>query len=216
MSGFNDSVGSQTGQPTVIGTRLYIQGTNGGFNLGLSKASSTSTDWVWDPRTFTTNQVIFIVGSYTFTGSNDISQMWINPNSATFGAQTPPAPSLVNTNGGNISASQIASFVFAQRSASEPAAMLADELRIGTSWADVTPPAAPMRPSLVDLSASNGEGFQFGFTNNTGHSYSVYMSTDLVNWTLLGAPTEVSPAFFEFFDGDASGSPRRFYQLRSP
>ena len=62
-----------------------------------------------------------------------------------------------------------------------------------------------MRPALVNfIPALNGEGFQFGFTNNTGHSYSVYMSTDLVNWTLLGAPTEVSPAFFEFFDGGRS------------
>ncbi len=215
MSGFNNSVGSQTGQPTVIATRLYIQATNGGFNLGLSKASSTSTDWVWDPRTFTTNQTIFIVGSYTFTGSNDVSQMWINPSSNTFGAVTAPSPSLTTGNGGNISSSQIASFIFVQRQATQPAGVLADELRIGTSWADVTPPSAPIRPTLVGLSGPGG-GFQFGFTNNTGHSYSVYMSTDLVNWISLGAPTEVAPAFFEFADGDATTVGQRFYQLRSP
>jgi hypothetical protein len=216
MSGFNNSVGSQTNQPTVIGTRLYIQPTNGGFNLGLSKNSSTSTDWVWDPRTFTNNQVIFIVGSYTFTGGNDISQMWINPNSTTFGAANPPTPSLVNTNGNNISSSQIASFIFVQRAANQPAAVLADELRIGTSWADVTPTASPIRPTLMGLSGPGGGGFQFGFTNNSGHSYSVYMSTNLVNWISLGAPSEVSPAYFEFLDGDATDSGQRFYQLRSP
>ena len=216
MSGFNNTAGTQTNQPTVIGTRLYIQATNGGFNLGVSKNSSTTTDWVWDPRTFTTNQVIFIVGSYTFTGGNDISQMWINPSSTTFGAPTAPTPSLVNSNGANISGAEIASFIFVQRAANQPAAVLADELRIGTTWADVTPPAAPVRPSLNVLTGPGGGGFQFGFTNNTGHSYSVYMSTDLVYWISLGAPTEVSPAYFEFIDGSATNSSRRFYQLRSP
>ena len=116
---------------------------------GFPRPLPASTDWVQDPRTFTTNQVIFIVGSYTFTGSNDISQMWINPNSATFVPQTAPAPSLVDANGGNISSSQIASFVFTQRSATESAAMAnVDELRIGTpGLMSLLPPRRCARPS---------------------------------------------------------------------
>ncbi|MGI8964842.1 MAG: immunoglobulin domain-containing protein, partial [Limisphaerales bacterium] len=41
IAGFNNSIGPQTTQPTVVGTRLYIRATNSGFNLGLSKNSST-------------------------------------------------------------------------------------------------------------------------------------------------------------------------------
>ena len=94
VSGFNNSVGTQTGQPSVIGTRLYVRAVSGGFNLGVSKNSSTSTDWVWDPRIFTTNQTLFIVGSYTLNhGSSfdDVSKLWINPAPNSFGAAIEPA-----------------------------------------------------------------------------------------------------------------------------
>jgi uncharacterized protein (TIGR02597 family) len=70
--------------------------------------------------------------------------MWINPAPNTFATANPPAPNLTSTNGNDISSSQIASFVYLQRSATEPASMTVDELRIGTNWATVTPvpPAA--------------------------------------------------------------------------
>src|ERR1041385_5831252 len=67
IAGFNNSIGTQTTQPQVLGTRLYLRATTGGFNLGVAKNSSTSTDWVWDTTVFNTNQTIFLVGSYTFT-----------------------------------------------------------------------------------------------------------------------------------------------------
>jgi hypothetical protein len=161
--------------------------------------------------------VVFIVGSYTFTGGNDLSQMWINPAMNSFGAMTAPTPSLINSNGANITAGQIASFIFVQRSASQPTEVLADELRIGTSWADVTPPAgSPTRPRMKILNGPGGGTFQFGYTNNSGRSYSVYMSTNLSNWASMGAATEVSPAYYEFEATAPSNASSCFYQLRTP
>ncbi|HZQ46323.1 MAG TPA: immunoglobulin domain-containing protein, partial [Verrucomicrobiae bacterium] len=186
IAGFNNSTGTQANQPTVVGTRLYLHATNGGFNLGVSKNSSTATDWVWDPRTFTTNQILFIVGSYAFnsaTSSDDVSKMWINPNATNFGTALEPPTTLVTSNGSDISANQIASFVFLQRATNEPPSMLADELRIGTTWASVTPFPAPVLGSLKHL--GNGK-FQFVYTNSTGRGYSVYASTNLINWASIG------------------------------
>src|SRR5439155_15824515 len=96
---------------------------------------------------FRTNGTIFIVGRYQFNTSSltdDIASLWINPSLATFGADSPPAPSLTVTAGPDIgnSSPQIASFVLLQRglgNTNQPATVMADELRIGPTWASVTP-----------------------------------------------------------------------------
>ena len=144
VSGFNNSIGTQTGTPTVVGTRLYLRATtNGaGYNIGTAKNSSMTNDWVWDARTFTTNDTVFLVGSYTFYNSStvdDVSQLWINPSPSDFGAATPKSIPLIATTGADMSSSQIASFVVLQRSTVEPPSMIIDELRVGQTWASVTP-----------------------------------------------------------------------------
>jgi len=219
IAGFNNTMGSQTSQPTVIGTRVYIRSATGGFNLGVSKNSSTSTDWVWDSRVFTNDQVVFVVGGYTFNPSSstdDVSSLWLNPSPSTFGSASPPATSLTTSNGNDIGSAQIASFVFFQRSASEPAAMLADELRIGPTWASVTPTPAATLSRLTNLTPLGGGAFQFTYTNHSGQPCSVYASTNLSAWTALGPPTQVAPGVFQFADPAAASYPKRFYQLRSP
>ncbi len=219
IAGFNNTAGTQANQPTVIGTRLYIRAAPGGFNLGLAKNSSTSTDWVWDPRVFTTNQVIFLVGGYSFnpgSTTDDVSSLWINPSASNFGSGSPPASSLATASGNDISSSKIASFVFFQRDATEPAAMLADELRIGPTWSSVTPPPAATVSMLTGLTTLGRGAFQFAYTNSSGQPCSVYASTNLLGWTAIGAATQILPGLYQFADPAATNYPRRFYQLRSP
>ncbi|MDB6123611.1 MAG: hypothetical protein JWQ71_2604 [Pedosphaera sp.] len=143
-SGFNNSAGTQLTTPTTVVTRIVTRtGPGGTFNLGLDKSSGIVGSFVWDSNNFApTTDTIFIVGSYTFNSgstTDDVSQMWVNPNSADFGAANAPAGGLTSTAGNDISLNQIASFVFFDRNAAEPAGIVADDLRIGTSWADVTP-----------------------------------------------------------------------------
>ena len=160
IAGFNNSVGTQVNQPSVVAPRVYIRTTSGGYNFGVSKNIDNTT--TWDSAVFTNNQTVFLVGSYTFntvadTG-DDFCKLWINPNPATFGAASPPAPTITALTGNDITANSIASFVFFQRSGTpEPAVMIADELRFDTAWAGVTPPPAP---SILAAPASR--------TNNPG------------------------------------------------
>ena len=82
------------------------------------------------------------MGNYTLNAAasnDDVSLLWINPATNTFGAAAEPAAALVNSNGPDITGAGIESFVFFQRATNEPAGMLADELRIGPTWASVTP-----------------------------------------------------------------------------
>ena len=91
-AGFNNSAGAQAGVPTAVVTRLVTRSATGGFNVGLDKSSGTTGSFVFSPELFTTNDTIFVVGSYTFntgTTSDDLSQMWINPAASSFGLANP-------------------------------------------------------------------------------------------------------------------------------
>lgn len=81
---------------------------------------------------YNTNQSVFIVMSYT-PGTGEIKG-WVNPTSL---GGTEPAADFSETDG-DIENS-IDRFVLRQDSAGETPAILFDELRIGTTWADVTP-----------------------------------------------------------------------------
>lgn len=154
FAGLNPGVGPQPTTPSVIGTRVLARTVPGGYNLGLTKASSNVVDFVWDTNVFTIQHVVFVVGSYTFAGSStndDLARLWINPNPASFGAGAPPPGFLASTSG--LDLTEIRSFVFMQRPAPAQAAIsLADELRIGDSWAAVSP-AAPLPSDFGDAPA---------------------------------------------------------------
>jgi hypothetical protein len=88
-----------------------------------------------------------------------------------------------------------------------------DELRVGTTWAEVTDPPPPVLTGLKKL--PNG-AFQFGYRTSVVKTYSVYASQDLIDWTPVGSAAEVEPGVFEFTDPNATVFGKRFYQLRSP
>ena len=93
-----------------------------------------------------TQQSIFVVGCYNVVDgpghSNDTVALWINPSSSSFNAATAPAPYLGPTSfGGTIANSVPQNFGLLNDYA--PASHRITDLRIGTTWASVTPPAAP-------------------------------------------------------------------------
>ena len=148
-AGFNNTQGSQTSTPGTVVTRVETRSAAGGFNLGVQQGSQgTLGNLAWGSTVFTTSDTIFLVGSYTF-GPNigdDSSQLWINPDSSTFGAASAPGGALLSSGGTDIA--RVASFVLYDRSTTEPSGVI-DDVRFGLSWADVTPPVP--EPSAVVL-----------------------------------------------------------------
>ena len=214
IAGFNNSTGAQANQPTVVGTRIYLRSTTNGFNLGVAKNTSTDTDWVWNGEAFNTNQTIVLVGSYTFTtagnSTDDVSKLWINPSQSSFGAAVAPAATLTASSGADITANQIASFVLFQRSTTvEPLAMLADELRIGTNWASVTPISLGQAATLsIQIQAGTP---QLTLAGTPGARYQVEYAPAIPasNWTTLtNLLLPSSPFIFQ----DTSGNGVRFYR----
>ncbi len=146
-AGFNNTAGSQAGLPSIVVTRINCRTANAGanFQIGLDKSSGALASFQFATNLFTTNDVIFVVGSYTFntgTSSDDVSQLWINPDSSTFGTSSAPPATLTNSAGTDIA--QIASFCLFNRNAGEPHGIILDQLSIGTTWDQVTPTNIPL------------------------------------------------------------------------
>lgn len=213
LAGFNNSTGSQTGQPTVYGAQFQVRAAGFGYNVGLSKISST----IWDNTVHAVGETLFVVGSYTLnTGStsDDTSAMWINPFFTTFGAPAPPAPTLTSAAGNDISSQVIRSLLLRDALSTEPVVII-DELRIGTNWASVTPPGPiPANPTLTASSA--------------GSQIILSWPTNTPDFTLEAALTPVQPGAWsplgaavytvggQFVVTNSLNQSSLFYRLRWP
>ncbi len=156
FAGFNNTgAASQSTSPSIVGGRTIIRSVSGGYNLGLSKASGSGSDFAWDSQLFTTSDTVLVVAAYDFgtlAGNNDDStRMWINPDASTLGLGTAPTPTLTASTGADvITSGGLQSFLFyARANTLFPNQMTVDELRVGTSWADVTPTTVPEPGSLA-------------------------------------------------------------------
>jgi hypothetical protein len=156
MAGFNNAVVSSATQPSAIYTRVvtHLSGTTS-FQIGVEKSSGQVGNFQFAPQIFNLGDTIFLVGSYTFntgTTSDDESRLWVNPDPASFGGPTEPAGALVSM--ATADGTTLRSFLFRQGNASAvPGAVVADELRVDTTWAGVTPvvpePSGVLLLSLV-------------------------------------------------------------------
>ena len=166
----NDVVGSGMSNTAPFVGSLRLRPSAGGtYQLGLSK-DGNAPGVVWDTATYTPlEDTLLVVVEYDLVGNNtsaantdDVARLWINP------APGQPAgvPTLVVTAGADPFASQAAvpaqsipfvaasgairSFYF-RSDRQTPGLMHVDDLRIGTTFADVTP-AVP-EPSTMALAA---------------------------------------------------------------
>ena len=184
-----------------------------GYVIGVQKGGPGATA-VFDTTERNVGDVLFLVGKYDYAVTPNSVSLWINPPSSSFGGSE-PAGSLSSTTGTN--ALPIDEFNMRQNTAaSVPAAMQWDELRVGTTWNQVTPLGPP--PAFTFLTGwtrlANG-AFRFSYTN-TSSSLSVYASTNLTNWLQIGTATQTAQGVFQFIDSAATNYSRRFYQLRTP
>jgi hypothetical protein len=110
---------------------------DGVYNLGLEVRTATGAATTWTTDAYTAGQTVFVVVGYTFgdpgTPSDDIVNLWVNP--TINGAQ--PAATISDTHTGT-DLTAISGFLLRQDSATETPNMAVDELRIGTTWTQVT------------------------------------------------------------------------------
>jgi hypothetical protein len=66
------------------------------------------------------------------------------------------------------------------------------------------------------LNMLEGGGYQLEFAGQPGYGYTVWASTNLAQWTVLGSPSESGPAIFQFTDRPAASLSNRSYRLSRP
>jgi hypothetical protein len=147
LAGFNNTTGPSQSLPRPLAAGLALRPVSAG-QLGLSLRTDESGDkfwpdgWWWD---FQPNQTVFVVAS--FTPASGESRVWINPASAVFGAFNAPPPDLIATTTNVFN--QLSSFVLMQQP-TLPGVTFVDEVRVGTTWASVTPPQQqPNHPPTI-------------------------------------------------------------------
>lgn len=105
---------------------------SGTFEIGVSNGGSNPP---FTTSTYNVGDAIFAVMSYDI--STGTVNAWINPASGDFGAVSAPTATITDTDASP--ATSLNQFLIRQDSANETPFITFDELRIGTSWADVTP-----------------------------------------------------------------------------
>jgi len=222
--------GFWSGQPSIVGGLTATNNTSfeaqvvvksnspSGYIIGTAR-SGTGTSNVFDATERHIGETIFLVGKYDFTANSNAASLWINPSVSTFGAATEPNTGFIMSTNGTDNLT-IDRFNMRQNAAtgssSLPASMQWDELRFGLTWADVTPPGPPPPVTLIGLAKLPNGAFQFAYTNSSSITFTVFGSTNLLNWQSIGVATQISAGVYQFTDGAATNLSRRYYQLRSP
>ena len=217
--------GAWNGASTIVGALTPTD--NNTFRLQVMILSNSPTSYLvgvekggtgafasYDATEHQPGETFFLVGKYDFTTSPNSVRLWINPSPATFSLSSEPATGFLSATSGT-DGYTIDRFNMRQNTTtSVPAAMQWDELRIGTSWAAVTPLPAPIPLTLTSLRRLDNGAFQFAYTNTAAQIGSVYASSDLLSWLPVGVATQISSGLYQFTDTTATNYPERFYQLR--
>ena len=131
ISGFSKGTGT-------LGATLWtkrVDDTN--FNLGIEVRTANGATTTFTGATYTTGTTYFVVVGYTFGAalSDDTVSLWVDP--ALNGAQ--PAATLTDDQAATATdLTDIDYFFLRQDSNTETPSLQIDELRVGTTWADVS------------------------------------------------------------------------------
>jgi RHS repeat-associated protein len=137
--GFSPADTTQPNLPLPMGGRVFVRSFQGGCNFGLTKSSSALADVVWDSQIVGSNDVVLLVGCYTFAdapGESDQARLWILRDDQL--PESQPAATLVSSAGPDLP--RLSSFVLLQNPApAQPGLIQIDDLRVGTAWEQIVP-----------------------------------------------------------------------------
>lgn len=227
MMGFNQKTSGALAQGDVAAPLLIRTGnpadeppgTANGFQqyqLGTGVTATTAIRAFDAAHNYNPGETLFLVLSYTFgpAANDDVAKLYVNPAPGSLESTNTP---VVSTTGASDVTNSRAQVFFLRNNSVQPASTIIDDLRIGTTWADVTPPLVtpPLPPDITDVT-SDGAKITFTLRGTTGATYLIERSASLdpVNlWisdgeVTLAAPTQAVSRTL------ATGATRMFYRAR--
>ncbi len=198
FTAFNEGTG------TNYGATVWLRLDGTGFDIGINPRT-TAANTVWSTGTQTVNTTLFIVISYQIVSStaNDVVKLWINP---ALGVSEPTA-TLSATNGGTDLAN-LNRILLRQDGANSTPNIEMDELRIGTTWASVTPttPAAPTISSITPGNQQLSVAFTAGSDGGSAITTYKYSTNGGTNWQTRASGTTASPLVISTLSTDGTTS----------
>ncbi len=182
FTGLNEGTGS------VFGATVWTRKNGTGYEIGLNPRT-TAANTVWSSVQSISSTVLVVVSYQVVAGTgNDVVKLWLNP--VTGGAE--PTATLSATNTGGTDLANLNRIFIRQDSNTATPFIEMDELRIGSTWASVTP-AGAVTPNLA-ISASLNEATLDGATVGLILANDTFADAtlDLSNFTLNNAPAGVS------------------------
>ncbi len=86
---------------------------------------------------------------------------------------------------------------------------------MATATVSINQPTVPQFTSLAWGSTNVGGSFNLNFQGAAQATYSVWTSTNLIDWSKLGTAAEDSPGQYGFSDGSVTDHPQQFYRIYS-
>jgi autotransporter-associated beta strand protein len=129
----------------------------------------------WSSKAYHRGEIVFAVVRLTMgPGANDDTcDLWLDPNPSTFYAAEGnlPPPDVSAAGGGSADVGNVDSFYF--KNSNAPFSRRYTDLRIGRTWASVTPPSAPTL-SLADQTVGLGQTVVVFASQNAGNPAVAY------------------------------------------
>ncbi len=124
--------------PSVLASLVYLKNNGSGqYLIGIGKRPTGAPGY--DTVARSVGDTVFVVCKYTYGAA---SQLWINPDPSSLGGAGEASGAISSTDAG-ADMTAIQTVVLFQRGnntvTTQPRTMVADEIRAGRTWADVTP-----------------------------------------------------------------------------
>lgn len=175
---------------STFGAAIWFRANGAGYDIGFSPRTNVNLLNFSGP--YNLGDSIFVVVGYKIVAgtNNDTAMLWINPDYTSFGASTPPPPSIkMGNNTLQADLANVNCFLVRQALATTTPFIEFDELRLGTSWADVAPAGVvrPNNPSSFAANAASGTQINLSWALN-GASDSVLVVYN--NDNVFSVPTD--------------------------
>lgn len=157
----NNSTGTSATEPNTWAGELTMRlgSSSSLFNLGIRASTTVASTTYWSAD-LTPGLTYLVVVGFTegaTPGLGGLSSLWINPGSATFGAASAPTAdgATVGTYSSSGSADHTDSLILGAGilTSTDPNQTFVDEIRAGTTWADVTSVPEPSTLVLAGFGA---------------------------------------------------------------
>ena len=208
----HNSAASQGGIEVVVSSTGQV---------GVQKKGSGTT-FVSGTPVANTNTTHLVVMRYTFQSGNDEVAVWVDPASTSYGVN--PAPTTgafaATTGGGSDMSSAITYFIIDSPGLAGPVFWI-DEVRVGTTWADVTPASGSTNLTgvpIITQALLTSQGMILRGSNGPSSStYQVLASTNITlslsNWPSIASHSFDVVGNFDSTNPVTAGLKQQFFRL---